>query len=333
MIDWIAAVVPCTHHDVLRGGCVYSVDADGHIEWETNKGLSVEGSYSAKTQVKTDSQNQIYVSGNPSKFLQGHNLFGSNSPRKLVYAFLDELTKRLRITPSFGDRLRWRSGHYQVKRIDIAECFRLPTTADVDNWIRAASPLVRGKHQQVSAYGGETIYVGQRSRRISLKIYNKSREIKKHPLHPEIPHRRRLLDYAEGLLRAEVCIRSQELKRRDLNMIENWESDTASEILRERIGRLEMPEKMRLTSTEVEELPPRLKGASKLWESGHDLRTVYPKATFYRYRNELRKYGIDISVPPNSPSNVIPLVRFLEAEHEAQVPDWAIGTSLIACGS
>ena len=92
-----------------------------------------------------------------------------------------------------------------------------------------------------------------------------------------------------------------------------------------------MPKKLRLTATEVSELPPRLVGAVKLWEIGHDLRSVYPKATFYRYRGELRKYGIDISAPSKTETNVIPLVTYLTAEHQSEVPEWAAGTSLIAC--
>ena len=331
MIDWITAVVPCKHAEFLSGGYVYSVDRDGCIEWETTKGMTVEGSYSAKIQVKTYSENQIWISGNPSKFLQGHNLFGSNSPRKLVYALLDELAKRLGLEPSLGDRLRWRAGHYRITRIDIAECFRLPSTDDVQHWISSAKPLIRGKHQAVSAYAGDTIYVGQRSRRITLKIYNKALELKKHPLDENIPFLERLQDYAEGLLRVEVCLRSLELKKRELDMIENWEADTAMKILRERIGRLEMPHKMRLTSTEISELPQRLRIATRLWESGHDLTAEYTRSTFYRYRSELRKYGIDIMVPPKAKAKVIPLIRFLEADHEAKVPDWAIGTSLLAC--
>lgn len=331
MIDWITAEVPFTHSDCLISGRVCFINSDGVLEWETSKALSVEGSYSSKILVKSVGHNRIYFSGNPAKYLQGHNLFGSNSPRKLVYAFLDRLAADLGLSPTLGDRLRWRSGHYDLKRIDIAECFRLPSTADVDTWIRAASRLVRGKHQQVSAYGGETIYVGQRSRRISLKIYNKARELVKHPLDERVPNRGRLLEYAKGLLRVEVVLRSQELKDRGLARVEHWKSATATEILRERIGRLEMPEKMRLTSTECDELPPRLQAVVKLWETGQDLRALYAKATFYRYRSELRKYGIDISVLPTRSHNVVPLVHFLAAEQEAEVPDWAAGTSLIAC--
>ena len=38
----------------------------------------VEGSYSSKFSVKTDDEGYLYISVNPTKFIQGHNVFGSN---------------------------------------------------------------------------------------------------------------------------------------------------------------------------------------------------------------------------------------------------------------
>ena len=331
MIDWITAIIPCHGAGRLVGSRILCIDANGEIEWETNRRVSVEGSYSSAVQVKAEGRRRLWVSGNPSKFLQGHNLFGSNGLRKLIVVFMLELADRLGLEPTQEDFDVWLAGRYVLKRVDVAACFRLPSTLQVDNWIRSASPLVRGKHQGVSQYGGETIYVGQRSRRISLKIYNKGREIRKHPPCKSIPYREELFEFSEGLLRAEVTIRAQELKRRNLDKAWRWKPGTGDTILRERIGRLEMPKKLRLTATEIADLPPRLVGAVKLWEAGHDLRSVYPRATFYRYRGELRRYGVDISSPPRTATNVVPLVTYLEAEYEAEVPDWAVGTSLLAC--
>ena len=92
-----------------------------------------------------------------------------------------------------------------------------------------------------------------------------------------------------------------------------------------------MPKKLRLTAAETSSLPPRLIGAVKCWESGQDLRTVYPRATYYRYRRELIAFGIDVSVPPKTSTNVVPLISYLTAEHQAEPPSWAIGTPLLAC--
>lgn len=53
------------------------------------------------------------------------------------------------------------------------------------------------------------------------------------------------------------------------------------------------------------------------------------RATFYRYRSDFLKLGIDIAIrQPSEPENVIPLVRVLKPEAISQVPDWAVGTSI-----
>jgi II/X family phage/plasmid replication protein len=83
MIDWVSAIITCKHDpSKLISGIVMSFDAQGENEWTVNKTLSVEGSHSSKIQIKSHTETQIYISGNPTKFLQGHNLFGTND---LIY--------------------------------------------------------------------------------------------------------------------------------------------------------------------------------------------------------------------------------------------------------
>ncbi|WP_228271136.1 phage/plasmid replication protein, II/X family [Acinetobacter seifertii] len=54
------------------------------------------------------------------------------------------------------------------------------------------------------------------------------------------------------------------------------------------------------------------------------------RPTFYRYRSQLLKYGVDISTKsPKEKSNVIPLIRVLEAK-PVGIPDWAYEKGLVA---
>jgi II/X family phage/plasmid replication protein len=54
------------------------------------------------------------------------------------------------------------------------------------------------------------------------------------------------------------------------------------------------------------------------------------KPTFYRYRKVFLAYGIDIAlVQESTKSNVIPLVRYLEAT-PADIPQWAYDKGLVA---
>lgn len=78
----------------------------------------------------------------------------------------------------------------------------------------------------------------------------------------------------------------------------------------------------------VESLRPTLRAAVAAWEAGHDLRSMFPRPTFYRYRKALLPHGLDIAVvKPSTPSNVVPMIRILEAV-PAGVPAWAEGTPL-----
>ncbi|EJM0595718.1 replication protein, partial [Escherichia coli] len=52
MIDWFTGILPCMHRP-LPAGSVVSVDADGAVEWETVKRLTVRGSYESTMKVRS----------------------------------------------------------------------------------------------------------------------------------------------------------------------------------------------------------------------------------------------------------------------------------------
>jgi II/X family phage/plasmid replication protein len=83
-----------------------------------------------------------------------------------------------------------------------------------------------------------------------------------------------------------------------------------------------------MTSNSIVDVPRCVRGTYQLWSDGHDCRQTLPERTFYRHRSELRKHGIDISIPKSDvTANVVPLVRVLEAV-PVGVPDWAEGTDM-----
>jgi II/X family phage/plasmid replication protein len=68
------------------------------------------------------------------------------------------------------------------------------------------------------------------------------------------------------------------------------------------------------------EIPGRAGELAVAWRDGADLKTRLSNGTFYRYRKELLKYGIDIAVP----SNVTRLRSRVEVItlSPATIPDW-----------
>ena len=334
MIDWVTAILPCKHDpSKLISGVVMSFDSLGNPEWTVNKKLSVEGSYSSKIQIKSHTDNQIWISGNPTKFLQGHNIFGSNDLVHVMGLFFDELLKfdSLGLSPDPFQYAAIKDGHYALSRVDVNESWHLDNSKDVLAWIRAVGSTAYMKHRGAGQFSGDTAYFGKNSRRWSLKCYSKGNEIavRGHGLHPDlqIPE---LIEYANKSLRIEAVIRQMELKRLGLDVASNWDVDTAEELLLNYIQNLEMSDVYMLKDDVLDTLPTRLRMVYQSWMNGDDLKQIMTKPTFYRVRKQLEQYGIDIATPsPKEKTNVIPLIRVLEAK-PVGIPDWAYEKRLVA---
>ena len=334
MIDYISGFLPCKHDpEKLIDGFVMSFDPLGNQEWVCNKKLSVEGSYSSKIQLQSHSENLVYFTGNPVKFLQGHNLFGTNDIRHLMRLFFDELLKQeaLGLCPDPFQYDLIQDGHYELTRVDVNESWHLNNSREVQAWIRAVGETAYLKHRGAGQFSGDTAYFGKHSRRWALKCYSKFMEIlaKGHhlPVDLQIPE---MIEYARKALRIEGVTRQQELKRRSLHIASNWDIDTAEELLLEYISKLEMSDVYMLKDDVLDSLPPRLRLTYQAWLNGDDLKSVLPRPTFYRYRKQILEYGIDISTKsPKEKNNVIPLIRVLEAK-PVGIPDWAYERNLVA---
>lgn len=334
MIDWVTAVLPCDHDpSKLISGFVMSFDPLGNQEWTVNKKMSVEGSYSSTIQVKSnDNAHEIWISGNPTKFLQGHNIFGSNDLVYLMGLFFDELLKHdIGLTPTHYQYSDIKDGNYSLTRVDVNESWHLDNKRDVLAWIRAVGSTAYMKHRGAGQFAGDTAYFGKNSRRWALKCYSKGHELsaKGHRLPKElmIPE---LLEYADKALRIEAVVRSMELKRQGLEVASNWDIDTATMLLRSYLDNLEMSDVYMLKDDVLDSLPVRLRMVYQSWLNGDDLKQIMSSSAFYRWRTQLQKFGVDIATPtPKEKTNVVPLVRYLKAE-PVGIPDWAHKMKLVA---
>lgn len=335
MIDWVTAILPCDHDPAkLISGIVMSFDSLGEQQWIVNKTLTVEGSHSSNIQIKSYNDRFIWVSGNPAKFLQGHNIFGTDDLTYLVGRFFDALLKHDQLglipTPEQYDFIQ--NGSYQLTRVDFNLSWHLDNKEACLSWLRAAAHCANLKHRGAGQFTGDTLYFGKHSRFWALKCYSKGHEItaKNHSLPPalQIPE---LLDWANKALRLELVLRSMFLKKTRLSIASNWTKDTGKELLLSCVrDDLQISDNMTLKDDVLQSIPSRLKGYYALWAAGDDLRQVMSKSSFYRYRQQLLQFGVDISIiQAQTRSNVIPLVRYLEAV-PASIPDWAYHKGLVA---
>lgn len=87
MIDWITAKVPLKHSGEIYGR-ILKFTIDGVVDYEIRTWLP---SHSSNLSVKTIEFDEngngtvLMISGNPVKWFQGHNIFGTDDVCGLVY--------------------------------------------------------------------------------------------------------------------------------------------------------------------------------------------------------------------------------------------------------
>lgn len=340
MIDWITAKLPFTHKTAISDGMVVHLDSQGENKFYKLKRKELRGSFETGIHCWTELCEEnpdgtfpfLWVSGNPVKLFQGHNVWGSNDLHGLLvetFHFLADSLRAKGAAPTALDFQNVKRGAVHLTRVDLTESFLLPSLSDCKAWIRAAEFTTRMKHRGRGQMTSGTLYFGKNSERWATKIYAKGQEVREHlTKQPGIFGLRHALDYADQCLRIEHVLRGKELNRRGLDLAGNWDDTTGEVLHRELLSKLEFSEAVTISPTVLDDLPGSLRGAYALWQEGHDLRKVYAPRTFYRYRSQLLAHGIDISIQQQGrPDNVVPLVRVLEAV-PASIPEWAHGTSL-----
>jgi II/X family phage/plasmid replication protein len=335
MIDWGLVLFPIIHHPI-DSGVVFSVAPDGEIEWRAPKRIQVVGSYEKKISVKsvggdgTGLATHLWVQGNPSKFLQGHNVFGSDDIVSLMADLFDVIAPKLNLIPSENELYRIKTGDYELKTVDINYSYELPCRADVLNFIRALEFKSKTRHGRPSKKGG-TLYFGKNSKRWAIKFYCKAEEIQ--TANGRLPHELQnvgIENWVENKLRIELRLLSKELIELGIVNVKDVMTIKARSLFDKYVGRINMSEQIALSDEKKMNLPTKLRSTYTLWIEGHDLRSMMSKATYYRHCLELKEFGINIDLRPESTkkSNVVPLIRILEAK-PASIPNFAFERGLI----
>lgn len=353
MIDWITCRIPVTLPEPIKGGETVILNRAGEIEKIVPHRLKVRGSFESSISIRAPSTSELEISGNPAKWLQGHNLYGTDCPQRLLWAALQ------RLEPHLGATLAQCGLHSPadlaqtiITRIDCTEMLALDNQLAVKEWLRAAYASGSASHRGRGVMREGTLVFGDAAggnfARWQIVLYGKGDETDAHPL-PSLMH-----DDAEvrawiaPQLRAEVRLGRLELEKRGLRRLAGWigpdaaglqtmpEGAAARKMWSEKMGQLQFSD-----TTPVDEklaaLPPRLAGVYAQWKDGIDLRSIYTAPTFYRNRAAIRAaVGVDIAVPrpAGAPTaRVVPIRRVLEARLSGR-PAWAdrVDAALVAQG-
>lgn len=355
MIDWVHCKLPFAWDEPICGGKILKVDMDGVQEYETTVGLNVPGSYDSNIRIVTREAGLLEISGNPAKWMQGHNLVGSRDLVGLVVACATKVLASIGKSPTAAELDKWRRGEFRLSRVHINQMFELATVGDVRAFIRAASDQASIKYKRNQTFREGTLYIGKNNpgkRRSNwfFKIYCKHDEICKHELHSELPMREELYEWSKTMLRVELELNTEELKRTspaslDVEHHEQlmelgyeiepgiapwkdtylyamaWRFERHVGLLFDRyFSKLNLGDNVMIPESDFSKLKPHLRDAYDLWNDGHDLKGRYSKAKYFRIKKELLRYGIDISAK-RAKSNVIQLSRVLQVK-PVETPQW-----------
>ena len=325
MFDTITARMPLT---MLR-------DDDA---WHCDE--RVAGAYGATLSVRRRGST-LSVTGSYPRFVQGHNVWSGDNLVGLCSEVFERVAGALCVAVHPSDRHAWGAGQVELERVDVVRLYDLGSHERVQQWLQVAGAVARSRYQAVDmsrSTHGATVYVGKRSRRIGHKYYGKGGELRANPLPRMLPHRADIEGYAAGLLRVEVVLRRRALKERRHARAAAWADPAAARrILDERMSLVEMEDRMHLDDDVLAQLPARLIPVYDSWHAGRNVRELYSRPTFYRYRRMLLGFGIDIAAARPRlvrAASAHPLgvpVKDILCGREVGPPAWAGTPALRAC--
>jgi II/X family phage/plasmid replication protein len=348
MVDWLSVELPDPLGISVNSGQVMKVSRLGQVEWTTPARLAVEGSWSSNMTFRAvgadycsdnralvglgagTRRSGLEVSGNPAKFLNGHNLFGSADVSQLLAATVAKAQHA--IWPDVGEAPQIDVAEGLISRIDLTGSWVLDREADVLPYLRAMEETVWCPYRGRGAFdqGGSTLYwgrtaKGKRAKDWALKLYWKGPEVTAHPLPKPAYLVPGLLDEINRTIRVELTLRTPELKRLGLMLVGQWTPAKVREIWEAYVAKLQFGEAtVNLDAGDLAAmgLKPRLVAFLAAWRAGNDLRAAMNRRSFYRLRSELKAAtGHDIALPCPK-SNVVPLRRLVTVS-EAERPAWA----------
>lgn len=351
MVDWLMCRIKF-RHPRIESGHRWRTDKYGVLIQQNAVRERYEGSYESTISLVSnditecrDFGESLFIDGNITKFLQGHNIVGIDDLNLLLCKFMESLCKTTGWDFYPEARQAIMRGDYVVKRIDLNHNFELSSMANVEPFLQALEQQCRSMAGRASRVQN-TVFFNQRSKRWAFKFYNKFIEIvnggKKHAI-PHVFMDSPLLEWSRTKIRAELVMRARELvtfaqtKDQYTDHCYGYHlQDNLIDIFDKYLGRIHMAGQVTLQSDKLHQLPNHLIGIYTQWEQGLNLKANYKKSTFYRHRKQLLEHAdIDIALPctihHETQTNVVQLKRIIDVQRVHTLPDKFFELGLVAC--
>lgn len=343
MIDWLTVRIRVQLPAPIAGGWTIKIAADGTEEYCAPHRLPVSGSFESSLVIRAVNVEELELSGNVSKFVQGHNLYGSEDPTECLWAALQRLEPHLgaslaQIGLTSPDELARRT---TISRIDCTYMWQFDVPGDALAFLRAASQTGKIPRRGGGVMKGHTVVFGhaegKRFTRWQIVLYSKGQEVTAHRLPDLMMADGEVLEWTNRCVRVEVRFGRNELREMGLRALDAWKTGKCPEMWRAYVANLSFNEGAFDEGADLAKLPDHLRGTYAQWKLGHDLRKSMSKAKFYRHRRLIEGFTrVDIAIPPPTAptASVVPIKRLLEGRIVGR-PSWAdrVDEQLRAAGS
>lgn len=232
-----------------------------------------------------------------AKFLTGQNVIGIEAIHEGCMPCIIRILNLMQLNVPLPQRELIRSGEFRLMRVDFASHIDCGSVERADALMIALRNYLVGRAREVSFYEHKTLYIGQHSRRRSLKIYRKDLEIAKRPIPQWVYQSEKISKKTIGLVRLELTLRRDELERKGLNKPHSWNSQVMNEMMQHWVDFL-MASNGHIPNIKLsEKLSRSLQQKLFGWLHGDSLsfsRGVTPK-TYRENRNQVLKMtGINV---------------------------------------
>lgn len=308
--DWISAKIVSRLPLGYTSGEMIKLDPFGSLVGRSMAPMLVEEpSHSNKMRIFTPDEASLWLSGNPVKLFQGHNLWGTGDALGLFFDAGSWVRQHAALFPSSSTYQANFLGLPTFSRVDLTRSYRFASHKEAQEFIRFTAGNSRSRHGAARLYGSETAYFGQNSTRWTLKVYDKLSEFIKHGLRslcqPTDSYgfvtAREASDWASGVVRFELTLRTPELEKLPKDFFYYASQSDLLALWQSYYDRITWTENANMIKDDIplDKLPSKMLPVIDAWRTGRDLRSCYPNNTFYRYRRQiLEAVGVDICLPP-----------------------------------
>lgn len=268
--------------------------------------------------------NILNIQGAFFAFLFGQNVFTASKPKLLVKKVLGKVFNEFDFNIPEKNLKKFYSGDVKLKRIDLAVNYRFNSQEEVTEALSQIKRQLVELNCTVRTYDKNVILSPQNGREYSISFYAKGPQMRRMRKYDKMNWAGALLSECSTILRVEIRVRSQGLRKMGLEVLSNWK-DGDSEILYQHYFR-KLPNivitSLPLEYEDLSKLPSRLKPVFALHKTGVDIARVYKKTSLDRHKRWFKQRGVNLS-KPNHALKVVPLKELISPKNAIiETPEW-----------